>query len=247
MDESDSESGEEATFDEGEKYPLEGRFINNADKARIMAMPEINREELLAERAHDVERERQTRALRQLLKKREDDSKKQDKKRKAGAADLDDTRKTSRQRTKLGGGKVGEASTGIDSLKRARAEKNDRQRRRDEDKDRYKDRRFDDQSDHEADHESDVEWDDGKNKRKSKSPEYRDAQPADLHDIERIKVGRNGFAQVCFYPGMAEALTGCFTRVVVGRDETTGGNIYRLGLIKGTVVWRVMPCQPANF
>jgi len=238
MDESDSESDSPAMFDEADKYPLEGRYMNAADKAEIMAMPEIKREEVLAERATEVETQRQNRALRQLLNARDAEAKKLDKKRKAGAADLDENqRKTSRQRTKLGGGKVGEASTGIDSLKRARAEKNDRQRRREEDKERNKDRRVvhEDYSDADADGDSEVEWDDGKskNKRRSRSPEYRDAEPAGLHDIERVRVGRTRFAMVCFYPGFDEAITGCFVRISVGIDKDNGQNIYRMALIKG--------------
>jgi RNA polymerase-associated protein RTF1 len=235
MDESDSESDGAPGFeDEAGKYPLEGKFVNAADKATIMAMPEIKREELLAERAQEVERERQNRALRQLLNAREAETKKQDKKRKA-ATDLEESsRKTSRQRTKIGGTKVGESTTGIDSLKRARAEKSDRQRRREEDKEKYKGRHHDDYSDQEADKESDVEWDDPKSKRKSPSPDYRDAQPAELQDIDRLRVGRSRFAQVCFYPGFDEAITGCYSRIVVGVDPANGQNIYRVGLIKGT-------------
>lgn len=240
MDQSDSESDADAALydDDGDRYPLEGKFRNSADKTEIMAMPEIKREELLADRAQEVERDRQNRALRQLLNAREADAKKQDKKRKAGAVDLEENqRKTSRQRTKLGGGKVGEASTGIDSLKRARAEKNDRQRRRDEDKERNKDRRAirdDEYSDADADGDSEVEWDDPKAKNKtSKSPDYRDAEPAGLHDVERVRVGRSRFAMVCFYPGFDEAITGCFVRISVGIDKESGQNIYRMALIKG--------------
>jgi RNA polymerase-associated protein RTF1 len=237
MDESDSELDAPGMYDDGDRYPLEGKFVDEADKAEIMAMPEIKREELLAERAQEVERDRQNRALRQLLNAREAESKKQDKKRKAGTADLDENqRKTSRQRTKLGGGKVGESSTGIDSLKRARAEKNDRQRRRDEDKERNKDRRshHEEYSDVDADGESEVEWDDGRSKnKKSQSPDYRDAEPAGLHDIERVRVGRSRFAMVCFYPGFDEAITGCFVRISVGIDKETNQNIYRMAVIKG--------------
>lgn len=236
MDESDSESDAGAAFDDGDKYPIEGKFMNAADKAEIMAMPEIKREELLAERAQEVERDRQNRALRQLLSAREAESKKLDKKRKASTAELDENqRKTSRQRTKIGGGKVGEASTGIDSLKKARAEKNDRQRRREEDKERNRDRRpAQDESDQDAEGESEPDWDDGKSKnKKSKSPEYRDAEPAGLHDIERTRVGRSRFAMVCFYPGFDEAITGCFVRISVGIDKESGQNIYRMAIIKG--------------
>lgn len=240
MDESDSESDAPGIYEDGDRYPIEGKFVDSADKAEILAMPEIKREELLAERAQEVERDRQNRALRQLLNAREAETKKLDKKRKAGAADLDENqRKTSRQRTKLGGGKVGEASTGIDSLKRARAEKTDRQRRREEDKERNRGRReqHDDYSEADADGESEVEWDDGKSKNKNKkssSPDYRDAEPAGLHDIERVRVGRSRFALVCFYPGFDEAITGCFVRISIGIDKETGQNIYRMAVIKGT-------------
>src|SRR5271168_571703 len=103
MDESDSDSDTSpaALYDEADRFPVEGKFMSSADKAEIMAMPEIKREELLAERAQEVERDRQNRALRQLLNAREAESRKLDRKRKAGAADLDEhQRKTSRQRTK---------------------------------------------------------------------------------------------------------------------------------------------------
>jgi RNA polymerase-associated protein RTF1 len=246
MNESESESDGPGLYDDGDRYPLEGKFMNAADKAEIMAMPEIKREELLAERAHEVERDRQNRALRQILNARETEGKKQDKKRKAGTADLDENqRKTSRQRTKLGGGKVGEASTGIDSLKRARAEKNDRQRRRDEDKERNKDKKthHEEYSDVDADGESEVDWDEGKAKaKKSLSPDYRDAEPAGLHDIERVRVGRSRFAMVCFYPGFEEAITGCFVRISVGVDKETNQNIYRMAVIKG-MYWMLGPFE----
>lgn len=249
MNESDSDSDAPGLYDDDDRYPLEGRFVNAADKAEIMAMPEIKREELLAERAHEVERDRQNRALRQILNAREAEGKKQEKKRKAATADLDENqRKTSRQRTKLGGGKVGESSTGIDSLKRARAEKSDRQRRRDEDKERNKDKRAhrDDYLDEDADGESDVDWDDGKAKKKSASPDYRDAEPAALHDIERVRVGRSRFAMVCFYPGFEEAITGCFVRINIGVDKETGQNIYRMAVIKGFVEDRPYAVETAN-
>jgi RNA polymerase-associated protein RTF1 len=240
MDESDSDSDTSpaALYDEADRFPVEGKFMSQADKSEIMALPEIKREEILAERAQQVERDRQNRALRQLLNAREAGSKKQDKKRKAGTADLEEShRKTSRQRTKVGGGRVGEASTGIDNLKRARAEKDDRQRRRQEDKERNKDHRgpaHEDFSDADAEGESEVEWDEGKPKAKaSPSPDYRDAQPADLRDIERVRVGRTQFALVCFYPGFNEAISGCFARINVGPNKETGENVYRMAVIKG--------------
>jgi RNA polymerase-associated protein RTF1 len=234
---SDSEGGAPDLDEDGETYTLEGKFIDANDKARIMAMPEIKREEILAERAAEAEKNQQNRALRLLLKGREKSAHKSDKKRKASAADLDgDQRKTSRQRTKIGGGKVGEASTGIDSLKRARAEKNDRQRRRDEDKERGGGSRRPTQDDYsEEEEEEDLVWDEGKtkSKKRSPSPDYKDTEPASLQDFERVRVGRSRFALVCFYPGFEEAIGGCYTRISIGIDSQNGQNIYRMALIKG--------------
>lgn len=237
MDESDSDSDTSPAnmFDDTEnRYPLEGKFKDASDKASIMAMPEINREEILAERAQTLERDRQNRALRLLLNARETDGKKQDKKRKAGAADLEEHhRKTSRQRTKVGGGKFGESSTGLENLRRARAEKDDLKRRRERDSERTRDRReIDDYSDADADGESEPDCDEKKAIR-SQSVDSPDAKPATSQDVERIRVGRTRFAQVCFYPGFEEAITGCFVRVSVGQDPENGKNIYRMGLIKG--------------
>ncbi|TGO46496.1 hypothetical protein BOTNAR_0584g00050 [Botryotinia narcissicola] len=251
MDESDSDSDGPGFRDDADRYPLEGRFMNASDKATIMSMPEIEREQVLADRAQEIERDRQNRVLRQLLNGRDAADKKAEKKRKAGTADLDDNqRKTSRQRTKLGGGKVGEASTGIDSLKRARAEKNDRQRRREEDKERRggdsrRDNR-DDYSDDGSDEDSEVEWTASKSKKRSASPDYRDAEPAVLYDLERVRVGRSRFAMVCFYPGFDDAITGCFVRVNIGVDKETNQNLYRMGLVKGFKEDRPYAMMSAN-
>lgn len=237
MDESDSDSDNSPMYDDGEGYPLEGKYKDAADKAEIMAMPEINREELLAERAGEVEKSKQNRVLRQLLKSREAETRKADKKRKASAADLEgDNRKTSRQRTKIGGGKVGEASSGIDRYRRERAEKSERQRRREEDRhDEPRRTSRGGDSDQESDREDELEWDNGKTatRKRSISPDFKNAEPAGLLDLERVRVGRSRFALVCFYPGFEEAITGCFARISVGMDKETRQNIYRMGLIKG--------------
>ncbi|RDW91286.1 hypothetical protein BP5796_02451 [Coleophoma crateriformis] len=236
MDESDSDSDAEPELeDEGDKYPFEGKFLDAAEKATIMALPEIKREEILAERAQEVETDRQNRVLRQFINSRKADERKRDKKRKAGNAGLDeDDRKPARQRTKLGGGKVGESSSGIEKFKRAKAEKDDRNRRREEDRARNKggrDTGLDDFSDHDVGAESDVEWDDGKSKaKKADSPDLRDSEPAGLQELQRVRVGRSQFAMVCFYPGFEEAITGTFVRINVGNDK---GPCYRMAVVKG--------------
>ena len=66
MDESDSEDG--LDFDhEAPLYPIEGKFRSEADRAEVMAMTEIRREEILAERAAEVERRVQDLQLKKIL------------------------------------------------------------------------------------------------------------------------------------------------------------------------------------
>ncbi|KAH6655751.1 hypothetical protein BKA67DRAFT_534666 [Truncatella angustata] len=250
MDESDSEAGTPApkangaVVDEDDKYPYEGMFESAHEKAEIMSMREVEREQILADRAQEIDRQRQTRLLRQLVSG--------DKKRKASDADPDgEQRKTSRQRTKLGGSKVGETSAGIESLRRARAEKSERQRRLADDRERNKksvaisqdspDRGYDDGSD--------VEWGDSKRRRsRTRTPEIKEIPLADLHDIKRVRLGRSRFAQICFFPGFGDAITGCFTRISIGPDPRAenGHNQYRMAVIKRFATGKPYAMEKAN-
>lgn len=237
MEESDSESDSGSpAIDDGPRYPYEGKFKDAADKAEIMAMPEIQREQILADRADEANRDAQTRALRALLKSREQD-KSAEKKRKAEEDDLDgDHRKTARQRTKIGGGRVGESSSGIETLKRARDEKADRQRRRQEDLDRNGGRRMhghdseDDQSDRD---DRDRGYSEEPRRDDYHSPPPQKASPAELEHIESARVSRTQFAKLAFYPGFEETFTGTFARICIGQDKKSGENVYRLCEIIG--------------
>ncbi|KAI1820424.1 hypothetical protein F4861DRAFT_61431 [Xylaria intraflava] len=261
MDESDSESdsfpvshaaSRKVEDDEGgePKYPVEGIYASEAEKEEILAMPELEREQLIAKRKEENDRERQNILLRRLLQVNKQESSQSAKKRKAGTAELEDgQRKTSRQRTKIGGSKVGETSAGIASLRRARAEKSDRQRRREEDRERTKGRPTTRDSTHEDDDaHSGSEWAKGYGRKPSKSmtPEKRDVPLADLRDFERVRLSRSRFAEVCFYPGFDDAITGCYCRVAVGPNRDTGETEYQMGVIKSFTEGRPYAMQKTN-
>jgi RNA polymerase-associated protein RTF1 len=228
---SDSEGSDAEVEDDGPIFPYEKLYLSAKDKQEIMAMPEIQREQILSERAQEVDRHNQDLALRRLLASREKEEARKAKKnkRKASVANLDEgARKSSRQKTTLGGRKVGEASEAIEAYKRQREQKGKRDelRRRDTTTRDHKSRSR--VSDEDADGESEVEWDD---RERSPSPP-KDDPPAELRDIQRTRVGRTNFAQVCFYPGFEEAISGCYARVNIGPNRDTGLNEYRLCLIK---------------
>ena len=223
-------------------FPVENKFYSEKDKAEIMALSEVKREEVLAERAQLLERKQQDQILRRLYQgyqaKEEDKSKSSEqKKRKAATADLEEgQRKSSRQKTTLGGRKVGETSNAIEAYKRQREQKGILAEQRKTEAADHKARKLRGSSspgsDADADGESVVEWDDGK---PQAGPESRmpDDQPADLADFNRIHIGRDNFAKVCFYPGFENAIKNCYSRISIGPDKATGENIYRLALIKG--------------
>lgn len=224
MEESDSDTSPADLDDEAPLYPIEGKFSSEADRQRIMGMTEIEREEILAERAAEVEKQAQDRQLKRLLqaRKREEAQAADKKKRKAGAADLEDgERKSSRQKVK--------ASAPLEAYKRQRELKGagrarDVEARRDE----RSPSRDDGYSDRDAEGESEVEWDDHP---QISAPKVE--PPAELKDFQRVCVGRSNFAKVCFYPGFDELITGCFARVSIGMNRETGENMYRMTQIKG--------------
>lgn len=215
--------------DEVNQYPVDGLFRDYEEKEQIMGMREIEREQILAERREENERIRQNRMLRQL-KVNQDRIDKDTKKRKATAADLeDDRRKTARVRTK-----TGETSEKMDTLRRAREERSSRKEQRERENDRRKQQSPSFRRGSHDNGDSDVEWmSPNKNKPRSRTPETRESLPPDLRDFERIRLGRTRFAEVCFYPGFEEAITGCYVRVNIGPEPEKGQDVYRMAVIKG--------------
>lgn len=224
MEESDSEAdadGEED--DESNPYPLEGKFRNEKDRAEILAMTEVQREELLAERAAEQERHLQDLQLRKLLAQREKDEEAAKRKRKAAAADLDDDRgKSSRPKTKQS-----ETLANYRKAREARGKELERQRLRGRRRSSSASGRS--ESDRDAEGEEEVEWDDY-----PKAAPKKDDPPADLKDFNSVRIGRAGFAEVCFYPGFEDAIAGTYCRMNAGPKEPGSDEfIYRLMMIKG--------------
>lgn len=237
MDESDSDAepsrnrAAAVDDDDDDKYPVEGMYVSQAEKAEIMAMREVEREQIIAERMMEIERQRQNRLLRQMISSVENEERTQGKKkRNADTAELEGGEgKASRQRTGDKGESQGESHRGsaMDSLRRARAEKARRREDHERRKDAYSPR----------DRDSDrQDSDDDFGHRRSPTPEAdepRDQPPAELRDYDRVRLGRNEFAQVCFTPGFEHAITGCYIRIALGPHPETGIEQYRMALIKG--------------
>ena len=238
MSESDSDaSPARGDGSGGPIFPIDNKFYSEQDQRKIMALSQLERESILADRAQIYERNQQDQHLRRLLQTRGNaDTKMTDKKRKIGAVDLEDSpRKSSRQKTTLGGRKVGETSAAIDAYKRQREEKNLRDQQRKRDGANRKDRRARSSSEKryssaDAEGESEVEWDDGK--LKVDESKFRNTQPADYNDIRRVTLARGVLADYCFHPGFGEAVKDCYVRIP-SKMKGVGGMNYEVVLIKG--------------
>ncbi|KAK2747941.1 hypothetical protein FQN57_001532 [Myotisia sp. PD_48] len=249
MSESESDTSPPPDDNQGPIFPHEKLFHSPEDRDKIMALPEIQREEILSERAQQVDRHNQDIALRRLLASRErEEARASKKKRKVGSTDLEDRqRKSSRKKTTLGGRKFGERSDAIEAYKRQREErgKRDEQRRHDassrKDKVNGSSSRADDDKDGSG--ESDVEWDESR-RRSDSLPKYD--PPAELRDFQRVRIGRSNFAQVCFYPGFEKHITNCYTRVSIGPHPKTGQPEYRVSLIKRFIEGRPYAIEGPN-
>ena len=203
-------------------FPLEGKYLSASDRSDILGMPEIQREEILAERAQQVLKRQQDMQLRKALAAASTAANKH--KRKAAAAELEDGGRRTRP-------KAEKAKTALDDYKRAREMKGtDRGRGADTGRDRRTSRSPSSAagSDRDAEGESEVEWAEPADTRRG----GREEAPPELRDFERCRVGRSNFSRVCFYPDFEDAIKGCFARVSIGMDRQTGQNQYRMTQIK---------------
>ncbi|EGX95868.1 RNA polymerase II transcription elongation factor Rtf1p, putative [Cordyceps militaris CM01] len=240
MDESDSDDeqpkprGPEpggAGTDE-EKYPVDGKFRSESEKAEIRAMPELEREQILADRANEIERLRQNRLLRQMVTETQNDERKAKKKRSADSADLDDDEDEDRHGKASRRAATATGGTAMDALRRARA---DRQKRRED-----HERRRDVYSPRRGDSDGEASEDDYRRGGGSRTPEKKDEKKdepkPELRDYERV----------CFTPGFEPAITGCFIRIALGPHPDTGIEQYRMAIIKGFTTGRAYALSGPN-
>ncbi|PUU74963.1 hypothetical protein B9Z19DRAFT_1091427 [Tuber borchii] len=214
----DSSSDEEDSVQE--QYPLEGKYKDQADMRALLAMNEIDREALLAERAGRIERAQQNRHLRNLLKSRNAADK-------ANGASASGANRRS-TRTKSMPKKTEETSKRgkLDELRKTREERSTRaagsgKQTGDEEDARVRRRSINEDDEDKAGYNEEIYV-------------KEDDREILLADVNKARIGRTGLAKLCDYPGFEEAVTDCFVRVSLF-DRETGSTSYRLGWVKGFV------------
>lgn len=208
-------------------YPLEGKYKDEADRARLQAMPEIEREEILFDRSQEMQRYNERKYLAQRARER----------RQAEARDRE--MQELRESIKKDGGKSTK-KTKLSELKLKRHEKHLRtknraegiepahKRRRDESESEYSEgdgygRRGDYDDDEYGSDDDRVEWADSA---KEQSRELT------AHDINKIRFGRTLLANYAHHPSFEDAVIGSFVRVNVGFNRDKQAYVYRVCRVK---------------
>lgn len=246
---SDSDDGPPMVGNAGPVFAYQTYYHSADDKAKIDSLPEIEREQILADRSSKVEEYQQNMALQHLLASRAKEAKEEadKKKRKIGATDLEEgQRKSSRQRTTLGGRKAGERNETIEAYKKTRETRRDEQRLRGAGS--RKDRVRNTSSGNDSDSlDADGDYDSDAKGSVKATPPPKDEPLAEIQDIQRAKIGRLNFAQVVYNPGFDKAVEGCYARICIGPSERVPGtNEYRLARIEKIVTGRPYAMEAPN-
>ena len=198
-------SSSEESDDDGifELYPYEGTYKDAADKAKLMAMPEIEREARLADRATEIERAQQDRHLRTLLRSQSRAAAGNGAGNTSGGESAGGgiTRRSTRTQTMPQAKKLDSKKGKLDEMKRAREERSTR-------KDKPSSTGDDDERGRKRSTTSDGD-DDGRVEYANDLYEVKkEEREIDVQDVNKARIGRTGFEKLCDYPGFEEAVIG---------------------------------------
>ncbi|KLO18877.1 plus-3-domain-containing protein [Schizopora paradoxa] len=217
---SDGEEEYESEEDDANPYPLEGKFVDEADRHKLMELPEVEREEILSQRMEEMQRLQDKRNLDQMHR--------------AQRGESDNVSKAAK-RVHAVRGATKEKSRKLDELKAKRKAKGDKKRSRPDSPKR-------DRSSSPMDMEmSDDEDEDGQISRFEQDEEREQRlldkyQPEEmpfgtLRDLERLRISRDSLCKQSKRTWFEEFAKGGWVRYLVGQDDE--GMVYRICEIQG--------------
>ncbi|KAF7342125.1 Plus3 domain-containing protein [Mycena venus] len=233
---SDNEPESEDGEDSEELYPLEGKYIDEEDRAMLLAKTEIEREEILTARLDEVERIRDRKHVDKLRAQQL-----------AGVAAVESEtkrlpRNTSKDKTK---------DKTLNALKAKRKAKDEKKRTRGASPKQRSSSPMDmDMSESESDSEdgqiSKLDQEDERlyGKKAPKDEKEREDGPLTCEHLLKIALTRDALAKHSTSPWFEQIITGAWVRYCIGSDSEKGGEqIYRLcqiiGLAPGTKPYKL--------
>ncbi|KAF6751157.1 hypothetical protein DFP72DRAFT_816916 [Ephemerocybe angulata] len=240
----ESEEDDDMEDESNDPYPYEGQYLDATDKETLLGLPEIKREEILAERSEEKRRLQEKRVLAQMVKAQKGAGLKME---------LDEesvARAAKRQHTARGATK--EKSRKLDELKARRKAQDESRKRAKLSPKSHRDRSASPQDmDISDDEEEDgiitrEEQQEDRERRllgistsNSREEEVDDTSPAELADFNQCRLTRDLVAKHCLAPWFEEYATGTWVRYLIGNE----GNepVYRICEIQSLSPNRVKP------
>ncbi|GAA5849552.1 hypothetical protein JCM8547_000494 [Rhodosporidiobolus lusitaniae] len=239
VDSSDEDEDDYPAPTEDNPYPIEGVFKDEADRKRIMAMTEVEREDIIGTRKDEMSARQMRKEVAKMANKSGGRAAAADDSSKAEAEESEEEYEARETRSRKTTGTSKSKSEGIEKLKRSRAEKGKKKEKKvDSDDDDYEEggkrrtrsSRQDDSSGSDMDQSgSDEEVRTDKKKGKGKKDSY---DPASPEDLRKITVTRSKLAEMVVAPWFADWVEGAWVRYSVGPDHT-GEMQYRLCQVIG--------------
>ncbi|KAL8292609.1 hypothetical protein RQP46_001221 [Phenoliferia psychrophenolica] len=237
---SDGDASDDDRDDDESQFPLEGKYIDEADRAKILAMPELDREGILGDRAEQLNAAAQRKDLRRMVKEKE--------RAEGGGSGADDGQRGALRERKATGA-TREKAIGIEKLKKRREEKGKQKERRGAgayDDEPSSPRRRSSPGNY-SDDEEDGEVDryDKKSSSSKKAAQKGQQDVAGPELLKSVTVTRSKLAEFCAAPWFESWVKGAWVRYLIGQDDE-GQPRYRLCQVEGVTDYPDHPYKIEN-
>ncbi|EPS36193.1 hypothetical protein H072_10235 [Dactylellina haptotyla CBS 200.50] len=221
----------------GHVYPYQQLYKDPKDKAAIDALPEFQREQILADRADEISRWTEAREMKARLQQQKRDAEKNKKKEADKLLAASGARRSTREESSAKRSLNSRKNAQLNELVKRRDEKSARKAGADA-SDRNKKKKRDISADRSEGEDSDSDGEGQGSQpvwasQEKASASKKGSEEAALSDIKLLIVGRSTVAKYWAYPGFEDATVGCFARVCIGNHPDTNRSVYRLCQIKG--------------
>ncbi|KAF9463231.1 hypothetical protein BDZ94DRAFT_1298003 [Collybia nuda] len=214
--ETDSEvEGPESEEEDIDPYPLDGKYVDETDRQRLMQMSEIDREDIITQRLEEKQRLQDKRLISQMVKEQR-------------LGENESVSKAAKRQHAVRGA-TKEKSRKLDELKARRKAKDEKQRTKGSPK---RDRSSSPMDMEISDEESEdgqitrLEQEEEKDRKLLSKIQPVDDQPITMEDLEKCRLTRDLVAKSCMAPWFQEYIQGSWVRYLIGHED--GQMIYRI-------------------
>ncbi|THH04540.1 hypothetical protein EW145_g5445 [Phellinidium pouzarii] len=214
---SDSEHEYESEEDDSNPFPLDGKFVDEADRLKLMELPEIERENILAARQEEMQRVQDKRNLEKMLRAQHGDSENVSK---------------SAKRAHQVRGATKEKTRKLDELKAKRRAKSEKKRTRVNSPKRERSSSpMDMEMSSEDEEDGQISKLEQQEERESRllSMTKSDEEELTREDLEKCRLPRDNLVKYAKMPWFEEYAKGSWIRYLIGQDPSNPNQpVYRI-------------------